>query len=305
MHVNVSWVNLTGYSALYCEGKVMSSLFHHTGDEKSLQSFHDLVEKCKRNDLREGAFSDESTNQNSAYSTDTESSDDSQFVSLPRSANIVLAPPTNIFKSSSSSSSGSFQLNPWGSCKVATRPRLPLTVSPAAIKLKHLAYLFSESLPPKAEKTLKTESMDSPPVTRKRPKSATAQCAYSTSTLPGQRSSSLAPTETGSTTSTSSNLPFGRPAWYTGGGEAATSDVAPTSSCESARKLLKCSSLPAQSGSDQSALAVSLMIPIPILPRTPPISETATRFAISGEMNQGSVSLPPDTKANFTSNIER
>jgi hypothetical protein len=304
VHVNVSWVNLTGYSALYCEGKVISSLFHHTGDEKSLQNFHNLVEKCKRNDFKEGAFSDEGTNQNSAYSTDTESSDDSQFVSLPRSANIVLSPPSNILKTSSSSS-GSLQLNPWGSCKIASRPRLPLTVSPAAIKLKHLAYLFCESPPPKAEKTLKTESMDSPPVTRKRPKSATAQCAYSTSTLPGQHSSSLTPTETGSASTTSSNLPFGRPAWYSGRGEAATSDVAPTSSCESARKLLKCSSLPTQSGSDQSALSASLMIPIPTLPRTLPISETATRIAISGEMNQGSVSLPPDTKANFTSNIER
>lgn len=280
---------------------MISSLFHHTGDEKALQRFHDLVDKCKRTDNREV---DESTNQNSAYSTDTESSDDSQSASLPRSANVVLAPPTNIFKTSSSSS-GSFQLNPWGTCKIASRPRLPLTVSPAAIKQKHLAYLFCEPLPPKAEKTQKTECLDSPPVTRKRPKSATAQCVYSTSTLPGQHSSSLTSSEMSTATNTSGNLPFGRPAWYTGGGEAAaTTDVAPTSSCESARKFLKCSSLPSQSGSEQSALAASLIIPIPILPHNQSISNTATRFVNSGEMNQGSVSLPPDTKANFTTNIE-
>lgn len=283
---------------------MLSSLFHHTGDEKSLQSFHSLVEKCKRNDFREGSFSDENTNQNSAYSTDTESSDDSQFVSLPRSANIVLTPPSNIIKTSSSSS-GSFQLNPWGSCKIASKPRLPLTVSPAAIKLKHLAYLFSESLPSKTEKTQKSDLMDSPPVTRKRPKSGTTQCAYSTSTLPGQQNCSIAPADTRSTTTTtsSSNLPFGRPAWYNGGGDASTSEVAPTSSCESARKLLKCSSLPSQSGPDQSAISASLVKPI--LPRTPPIHETAKRFTTAGEMIQSSVALCPEHKANFTSKIER
>jgi len=51
VHVNVSWVKLTGYSAAESEGKTLSSLFDKATDSKSLKSYNKLIQESKKSKI--------------------------------------------------------------------------------------------------------------------------------------------------------------------------------------------------------------------------------------------------------------
>ena len=231
VHVNVSWVTLTGYAAVDCEGKVLSSLFHETTDAKHFSLYNNLVDNCLKSNKEKLSYSDDNSKDFSAYSTDSESSDDTQTISMPKTANIILSSP-----SKAPVVSAGFQFNPWGAAKISNKPKLTLTVSPAAIKAKHMAFLFNNFVPKKNDK-LDGDPESSGP--RKRSKSMTAQGIFVNGPLGASAEENL-PVAKGLGPSITVNSPFGS---STGG--YATGTYAASSSDDSARrKLLRCASLP-------------------------------------------------------------
>jgi hypothetical protein len=287
--VNLSWVKLTGYAGTLCEGKILSTLFDEMTDDKSMSIYRNLVEDCKKMDSgnTDVMYCDDNMNYFSACSTDSESSEETEFVMKPRLANIVLSPPSNTQAATPPSSSSSFKLNPWGSSKIVSKPKVHLSVCPAAIKSKHMAFLFGDIAVKKVDKTLKTDSTESYPVTRKRTKSAVALGASPANNAPDLFSASESTeihstpcASSSSSSSSSSKTPFGAlpvtsaQSSSTGHGHAAEYTVTTTTPPdENARKLLKCSSAPRQSTA--FILAPSILSPalLPPLPSPPLDSE--------------------------------
>jgi hypothetical protein len=269
----VSWVNLTGYAAIQCEGKTLSSLFDESTDEKSLQVFSNLVKRCRKTKADEVSYGDENSVQFSTYSSDSESSEDTLFTATPATASIVLLPPTGSVKSSNYKKS--FQLNPWGASKIPLRPKLALTVSPAAIKLKHFAFLFSDPMLKKTDKVPKGDLTESP-ATRKRSKSASAPVTPAKHTSPTHQQLN-SPRDGGALSNGTCKFAFGtssnaRPR-YAENGHAI---ISTTSSDENARKLIKCSSLPPQSAEKARVIFESLTIPVSSAPSAPGTNKSTT-----------------------------
>ena len=226
VHVNLSWVTLTGHIAIECEGKTLSSLFHDSTEEKSLLLYNNLVDKCmKKNVVMYGDDKDYS-----AYSTDSESSDETQLVSTPRTASIVIKPATR-----ASSSNRGFQTNPWGVGSTHSKPKINLLVTPAAIKSKHMAFLFSDATHKRNENIDKRDSGESSSP-RKRSKSVMTQgltSAYS----PFGCSSSIK-SQDGSGVDLQSNTPFDSShSSFTPGSFATSQDTA-------RKRLLRCTTMP-------------------------------------------------------------
>lgn len=273
VHVNVSWVNLTGYAAIQCEGKTLSSLFDESTDEKSLQTFSNLVRRCRKTKEDEISYGDENSIQCSTYSSDSESSEDTLFTATPATASIVLLPPTGSVKSSNYKKS--FQLNPWGASKIPLRPKLALNVSPAAIKLKHFAFLFSDPMPKKTDKAPKCDLTESP-ATRKRSKSTSAPVTPAKQNSPTQQRLN-SPRDSGTLPHVTCKFAFGTSSYaHPCNAENGHAIISTSSSDENARKLIKCSSFPPQSAEKARVIFESLTIPAHSAPSAPGTNKSTT-----------------------------
>lgn len=140
VHVNVSWVVLTGISSAECTGKLLSSLFDSTTDKKSLLLYHELTEKSKNRDNvtlfnRQKEGSDQASKSEGYIQA---------IDKTVRTASIIIAPiGKNNNYDSNTCKSKSYLLNPWDSKKAPlSQPKMSLSVSPVAIKDKHMAFLF-------------------------------------------------------------------------------------------------------------------------------------------------------------------
>lgn len=301
VHVNLSWVKLTGYAGIHCEGKLLSTLFDTLTDDKSMSVYKNLVEDCKKADCGNAdvMYCDDNMNYFSACSTDSESSEETEYIVKPRLANIVLAPPSHTPAATPPGSVPSFKLNPWGSSRIVSNPKKHLSVCPAAIKSKHMAFLFGDITIKKVDKSLKTDCTESYPVTRKRTKSALAPGSSVPNNLSDQQcsanessetySSTCAATST-STSSSSSKSPFGAlPVIRVQSpspsskqqGQANYTITTTTPPDENARKLLKCSSAPRPSTASISAPSIVQppllqLPPIPLPLHSPPLDSEAT-----------------------------
>ena len=292
--MNLSWVKLTGYAGIHCEGKVLSTLFDTLTDDKSMSVYKNLLEDCKKADCGNAdvMYCDDNMNYFSACSTDSESSEETEYIIKPRLANIVLAPPSHIPAATPPGSVPSFKLNPWGSSKIVSKPKIHLSVCPAAIKSKHMVFLFGDITAKKADKSLKTDCTESYPVTRKRTKSALAPGLSVANNLSDQQCSANESSETHSSTcaatsSSSSKSPFGAlpvirvqspsPSCKQGSNYTITTTTPPD---ENARKLPKCSSAPRPSTAFISAPSIVQppllqLSPIPLPLHSPPLDSEA------------------------------
>ena len=89
---------------------MLSSLFRDTTDEKAMSLYTSLVDKCMRKNKLNILYSDDGSKDFSAYSTDSESSEDPHIVTMLMTADIVLSPPKKVV----APPTVGFQLNPWG-----------------------------------------------------------------------------------------------------------------------------------------------------------------------------------------------
>lgn len=282
VHVNLSWVKLTGYAGIHCEGKVLSTLFDNLTDDKSMSVYKNLVEDCKKADCGNAdvMYCDDNMNYFSACSTDSESSEETEYIIKPRLANIILAPPSHTPAASTPGSVPSFKLNPWGSSRIVSKPKIHLSVCPAAIKSKHMAFLFGDITVKKVDKSLKTDCSESYPVTRKRTKSALAPGSSVPNNMSDQcsanESSEIQSSTCAATSSSSSKSPFGAPPVIhvrspspssKQGSNYTDTTTTTTPPDENARKLLKCSSAPRPSTAFISAPSIVQ----PSLPLHPPL----------------------------------
>ena len=249
--------------------------------------YRNLVDDCKKIDCGNAdvMYCDDNMNYFSACSTDSESSEETELIIKPRLANIVLAPPSLTQAATPPSSVPSFKLNPWGSSKIVSKPKIHLTVCPAAIKSKHMAFLFGEMPIKKMDKTSKADCTESYPVTRKRTKSALAPGSSMANNLSDPFSANES-SETHSSTSvspsSSSKTPFGSlPVIHSqrsSGGQGSNNIITTSTTSppdENARKLLKSSSAPRPSAAFILAPSILQPVPLPPLP-SPPIESEAT-----------------------------
>lgn len=230
VHVNLSWVTLTGHIAVECEGRVLSSLFHDSTEEKSSILYSELVEKCSKKNANKVIYGDESSKDYSAYSTDSESSEDTQLVGMLRTANIVLNPPPR----ASTASGGGFQSNPWGTSSTHTKQKMSLLVTPAAIKSKHMAFLFCKTVFKKNDNNEKGDMHESSSP-RKRSKSMKPQGTTTGYSPFGCSSSSQDKSE--SDFLSNSSFDSSSHSSYAPGTYASTDDTA-------RKRLLRCSTMP-------------------------------------------------------------
>ena len=241
-------MNLTGHIAVECEGKTLSSLFHDCTEEKSLILYTNLVDKCMKKNMV--LYSDDNSKDYSAYSTDSESSDETQLLSTPRTASIVIKAPPR-----ATANNRGFQTNPWGVCSANSKPKINLLVTPAAIKSKHMAFLFSDAIHKRNENVEKRDSCESSSP-RKRSKSVMTQDLTTAYSPFGCSSSSKH--QDGLKVDLQDNIPFGSSHPSFAPGSFAISHDAVR------KRLLRCATMPAHRSPTNSPREHSTHIHTPL-----------------------------------------